>query len=46
MILLGTLLTVFSWQNVFRTAGVMSLCVVACIFFYLKANPKDVGFQL
>ena len=43
MILLGTLLTVFSWQNVFRTAGVVGLCVVACISFYLKANPKDVG---
>ena len=43
MIFLGTLLTVFSWQNIFRTAGIMSLCVVACIFFYLKANPKDVG---
>ncbi len=43
MILLGTLLTVFSWQNLFRTAGVMGLCVVASIFFYLRANPKDVG---
>ena len=43
MILLGTLLTVFSWQNVFRTAGVVGLCVVACISLYLKANPKDVG---
>jgi OPA family glycerol-3-phosphate transporter-like MFS transporter len=43
MILLGTLLTVFSWQNVFRTAGVTGLCVVACISLYLKANPKDVG---
>jgi OPA family sugar phosphate sensor protein UhpC-like MFS transporter len=43
MILLGTLLTVFSWQDVFRTAGVLGLCVVACIALYLKANPKDVG---
>lgn len=43
MILLGTLLTVFSWQNLFRTAGVIGLCAVASIFFYLKANPKDVG---
>ncbi|MCH7839244.1 MAG: MFS transporter [Planctomycetes bacterium] len=43
MILLGTLLTVFSWQNLFRTAGVVGLCVVVSIFFYLKANPKDVG---
>jgi len=43
MILLGTLLMVFSWQSVFRAAGVMILCVVACIFFYLKASPKDVG---
>jgi len=43
MIVLGTLLTVFSWQDLFRTAGVMGLCVVACIFFFLKANPKDVG---
>jgi OPA family glycerol-3-phosphate transporter-like MFS transporter len=45
MILLGTLLTVFTWQNVFRTAGVLGLCVVACIALYLKANPKDVGLQ-
>jgi len=43
MISLGMLLTVFSWQNVFRTAGVMSFCVVACISFFLKAKPKDVG---
>jgi len=43
MILLGTLLTVFSWQNLFRTAGVLGLCVVAGIFFFLKGNPKDVG---
>ena len=43
LILLGTLLTVFSWHNVFRTAGVIGLCVVAGIFFYLRANPKDVG---
>jgi sugar phosphate permease len=43
MILLGTLLTVFSWPNVFRAAGVMGLCVAACIYFFLKANPKDVG---
>ena len=43
LIFLGTLLTVFSWQNVFRTAGVISLCVAAGIFFYLKAHPKDVG---
>jgi len=43
MILLGTLLTVFSWQNLFRTAGVMGLCVVVCISFFLKGNPKDVG---
>ncbi len=43
MILLGALLAVFSWQNVFRTAGVIGLCVVACIFFFLKANPRDVG---
>ena len=43
MIMLGTLLTLFSWQDLFRTAGVMGLCAVACIFFFLKANPKDVG---
>jgi len=42
MILLGTLLTVFSWQNVFRTAGLIGFCIAA-ISFYLKANPKDVG---
>jgi len=43
MILLGMLLTVFSWQNVFCTAGVIGLFIAACISFYLKANPKDVG---
>jgi OPA family glycerol-3-phosphate transporter-like MFS transporter len=43
MILLGSLLTVFTWQNVFRTAGVLGLCVVACIALFLKANPRDVG---
>jgi sugar phosphate permease len=43
MILLGTLLTVFSWQNLFRTAGILGLCVVAGIFFLLKGNPKEVG---
>jgi sugar phosphate permease len=43
MILLGTLLTVFSWQNVFRTAGIIGLCIAAGISFYLKASPKHVG---
>jgi sugar phosphate permease len=43
MIFLGTLLTVFSWNNIFRTAGVMSGLVVALIFFFLKAHPADVG---
>jgi OPA family glycerol-3-phosphate transporter-like MFS transporter len=43
MILLGTLLAVLSWQNLFRASGVMILAVVAVIFFYLKANPRDVG---
>ncbi len=43
LILLGTLLAASSWQNVFRAAGVMSLCVAACISFYLKASPKDAG---
>ncbi len=46
MIFLGTLLTVFSWQNIFRTAAVMSGCVVALIFFFLKAHPRDVGLSL
>ncbi len=43
LILLGMLLTVLSWENVFRTAGIMILCVAAGISFYLKASPKDVG---
>jgi OPA family glycerol-3-phosphate transporter-like MFS transporter len=43
MIVLGMLLTVFSWQNVFRTAGIIGLCIAAGISFYLKANPKHVG---
>ncbi len=43
MIFLGMLLTVFSWQNVFRTAGIMGLCVVALVSLYLRANPNDAG---
>jgi sugar phosphate permease len=43
MILLGALLAIFSWQYVFRTAGVLGLCIVVIISFYLKARPKDVG---
>ncbi len=31
MIFLGALLTVFSWQNIFRTAGIVVLCVVATL---------------
>jgi len=43
LILLGSLLAITSWQNVFRVAGVVSLSVAAILFFYLKASPKDVG---
>jgi OPA family sugar phosphate sensor protein UhpC-like MFS transporter len=43
MIFLGALLTVFSWQNIFRTAGIIGICVAATIYFYLKGSPKDVG---
>jgi len=43
MVFLGALLTVFSWQNIFRTAGIIGICVVATIYFYLKGSPKDVG---
>jgi len=43
MIFLGALLAVFSWQNIFRTAGIIGFCVAATVFFYLKADPKHVG---
>jgi len=43
LIVLGSLLSVLSWQNVFRTAGLMSLCVLGLVFFYLKASPEVVG---
>jgi OPA family sugar phosphate sensor protein UhpC-like MFS transporter len=43
MIFLGALLTIFSWQNIFRTAGITSFCIAVLIFFYLKGNPRDVG---
>jgi sugar phosphate permease len=43
MISLGALLAVFSWQNVFRAAGVVGLCVAAGIFFLLRAKPEDAG---
>jgi len=43
MVFLGTLLTLFSWQNIFRIAGIIVLCVAALIAFYLKARPEDAG---
>jgi sugar phosphate permease len=45
MILLGTLLAVFSWQNVFRSAGILGLFIVAGISFFLKAKPEHVGVR-
>jgi OPA family sugar phosphate sensor protein UhpC-like MFS transporter len=45
MIFLGALLAVFSWQNVFRTAGIIGLCVAAGIFFLLRAKPEDAGLR-
>ena len=43
MVFLGALLTLFSWQNIFRIAGIITLCVAALIAFYLKARPEDAG---
>ena len=43
LIFLGALLTLFSWQNIFRIAGIIALCVAALITFYLKARPEDAG---
>mgnify|MGYP003715646691 FL=1 len=43
MVFLGALLTLFSWQNIFRIAGVIALCGAALITFYLKARPEDAG---
>jgi OPA family glycerol-3-phosphate transporter-like MFS transporter len=43
MIVLGTLLAVLSWQDVFRVAGIIILSTAALISFFLKSNPKDVG---
>ena len=43
LIFLGALLSVFAWQNIFRTAGIITFCVVALIFFYLKASPEAAG---
>jgi sugar phosphate permease len=43
LVFLGTLLTLFSWQNIFRIAGIIALCVAAFIAFYLKARPEDAG---
>jgi sugar phosphate permease len=43
MIFLGALLTIFSWQNIFRTAGITAFCIAVLIFFYLKGSPEDVG---
>ena len=45
MIFLGALLSIFAWQNIFRTAGIVVFCVVVVIFFFLKGNPEDVGFS-
>lgn len=43
LVFLGALLTLFAWQNIFRIAGIIALCVMALIAFYLKARPEDAG---
>jgi OPA family sugar phosphate sensor protein UhpC-like MFS transporter len=43
LVFLGALLTIFSWQNIFRIAGIIGLCLAALIFFFLKGDPGDVG---
>jgi len=43
MIFLGALLSIFSWQNIFRTAGIIGFFVAVLIFFFLKGDPNDVG---
>ena len=43
LFVLGLLVSIFSWNNIFRIAGLVGLATVGLIFFLLKGRPKDVG---